>query len=586
MTQQNIGINFQESLPIHFSKILSRIWESLPLTKSLKVGKEKSSPVPDDENIPAQSEIQEYLDIRQQRRWIFPRAALVGAFAGAVALMFRAILTGADALRNGLIAWAQSMPLWGWIFPILFSGLGAVASVALARRYAPETSGSGIPHLEAVLHRFSKLEWKRVLPIKFIGGILSIGGGMALGREGPTVQMGGAVGDAVSRLLKVSPRERLTLISAGAGAGLAAAFNAPLSGLIFVLEEVRRDFQPIVFGAVFIAAAISDIVTRIGEGQFPVFTVPSYPMLPLSSLPIFALLGIIAGLLGVLFNRTLLLAIKLYARLPDRFVLPAAAVTGGAIGLVGWFSPLALGSGHSLAETALTNNLILASIPVFFVIRFLMTTTSYGTGAPGGIFAPLLVLGALIGLATGQISHSLAPDIVPNPAVFAVVGMAAYFAAIVRAPLTGIMLIVEMTGNYAQMLPLLVACFCAYAVAEFLKDLPIYEALLERDLKRVRGKFRFEKPVVVDFTVQANAPFVGREVRSLGLPSGCILVRCSDGKREWVPKANTRLDLHMRITAVVAPEAAHALEIMRQGCEAREDDKKRKKRSIPDKNDP
>jgi len=195
----------------------------------------KPSLTSDKEKIVERTEIQEFFDIRQQRRWIFPRAALVGFGAGLVALLFRAVLTGVDALRNGLITWAQRMPLWGWIFPILFGALGAGISVAITRRYAPETSVSGIPHLEAVLHRFRKLEWKRVLPVKFIGGILSIGSGMALGREGPTVQMGGAVGDAISRWLKVSPRERLTLISAGAGAGLAAAFNAPLSGLMFVL---------------------------------------------------------------------------------------------------------------------------------------------------------------------------------------------------------------------------------------------------------------------------------------------------------------------------------------------------------------
>ncbi len=542
---------------------------------------EEPPPVSEDENLAERSEIQEYLDIRQQRRWIFPRAALVGLGSGMVALGFRAALTGADALRNGLINWAQRMPAWGWIFPILFGTLGAGISVALTRRFAPEASGSGIPHLEAVLHRFRKLEWKRVLPVKFFGGILSIGSGMALGREGPTVQMGGAVGDAVSRWLKVSPRERLTLISAGAGAGLAAAFNAPLSGLIFVLEEVRRDFHPIVFGAVFIAAAIADIVVRIGAGQFPVFKVPSYPMPPLTSLPIFAVLGVVAGLFGVLFNRGLLAAVRLYARLPGRFVLPAAALTGAVIGLVGWFSPSMIGSGNSLADSVLNGDLLLAAIPLFFVIRFLLTTSSYGSGAPGGIFAPLLVLGALVGLAIGQIAHNLAPAIVPIPAVFAVVGMAAYFAAIVRAPITGIMLIVEMTGNYSQMLPLLVACFCAYAVAESLKELPIYEALLERDLKRAGDKILLDRPVVVDFIIQPDAPFMGREIRSLGLPAGCILVRCSDGKREWVPQANTRLEEHMRITAVISPEASSGLEILRKGCEAIRKRKRKPKREPP-----
>lgn len=512
------------------------------------------------------SELNEYLNVRQQRRWIFPKAALVGAFAGILALLFRASLSGADVLRNNFIAWAQKIPGYGWIFPIMFTFLGAVISVVITRRFAPEASGSGIPHLEAVLHRFRNLDWKRVLPVKFFGGIIAIGSGLALGREGPTVQMGGAIGDAISRLLKVSERERLTLTTAGAGAGLAAAFNAPLSGLIFVLEEVRRDFQPIVFGATFIAAVIADIIARIGSGQFPVFSVPSYPVQPLGSLPFFAILGGIAGLLGVLFNKGLLASIKAYARIPKKIFIPAVAITGGLIGLVGWFSPLMLGSGHSLVENALAGKIVFSVIPIFFLLRYLITISSYSTGAPGGIFAPLLVLGSLLGLAVGQIAHLIVPDTIPIPAVFAVVGMAAFFTAIVRAPLTGIMLIVEMTGNYSQMLPLLVSCFCAFIVAEALKDLPVYEALLELELRRNGDSVLIKEPVIVELTIQANAPFAGLPVSSLGLPPGCILVRCTDGKREWVPKANTRLEPHMHITAVIAPEAQEGLEILRNGC--------------------
>ncbi len=523
---------------------------------------------PNGKNQAAKSEIQEYLDVRQQRRWIFPRAALVGAGAGIVALLFRAILSEADVFRGELIVWAHNWPAFGWIFPVIFTMLGAGVSVALTRRYAPEASGSGIPHLEAVLLRLRELNWKRVLPVKFIAGIISIGSGMALGREGPTVQMGGSIGAAVSSWLKVSERERLTLISAGAGAGLAAAFNAPLAGLIFVLEEVRRDFQPIVFGAAFVAAVVADIIARLGSGQFPVFTVPSYPTPPLTSLPVFAILGLITGLLGVVFNRGLLITMRGYAHLPVKFVLPAAAITGALIGLVGWFSPLLIGSGNSLAQTALNGNVLFATIPIYFAIRFLLTTSSYSAGSPGGIFAPLLVLGALIGLAIGQIANRIAPEIVPIPAVFAVVGMAAYFTAIVRAPITGIMLIVEMTGNYSQMLPLLVSCFCAYAAAEFLNDLPIYEALLERDLTRGGIISPLKEPAIVDFIIQEGAPFEGLPVRSLGLPPGCILIRCSDGKRDWVPNANTRLEAHMRITAVIGLDAKNGLESLQRGCSA------------------
>jgi len=229
---------------------------------------------------------------------------------------------------------------------------------------------------------------------------------------------------------------------------------------------------------------------------------------------------------------------------------------------------MAVGGGHTLTELVLAGGFVLAAIPLLFVVRFLLTVSSYATGAAGGIFAPLLALGALLGLAQGQIVHSIAPAVVPEPAVFAVVGMAAYFTAIVRAPLTGIVLIVEMTGNYQQMLPLLVSCFCAYAVAEYMKQLPIYEALLERDLIRDGTHVTLKEPMVINLTVEKGAPFAGREVRMLGLPSGCVLIRCAESGREFVPTALTRLEPHMRITAVIAPQAAEALTILRHGCKS------------------
>ena len=514
------------------------------------------------------SEIEEDLVIRQQRRHMFPRAALVGLVAGLVASFFRIVLAGADSLRTGLIHWSHQNPVIGWIFPVIFSMVGAVLSVLLVRRFAPETSGSGIPHLEAVLHRLRILNWRRVLPVKFAAGVLAIGSGLAMGREGPTVQMGGAVGAAISNWLKSRPRERRTLIAAGAGAGLAAAFNAPLSGVIFVLEEIQRDFHPFVFGAVFLAAAIADIVARLLSGAFPVFSIPHYPTPPTGSLPIFAVLGIFAGLLGVAFNRGLLGALNRLAHLSGKKRLLFAAIIGAIAGIAGWYYPVVVGGGHFLAELALAGGFILAAIPLLFVVRFFLTISSYATGAAGGIFAPLLALGALLGLAIGQMAHASWPAVVPEPAVFAVVGMAAYFTAIVRAPLTGIVLIVEMTGNYNQMLPLLVSCFCAYAVAEYLKDLPIYEALLERDLSRDGSHVSLKEPMVTDLIVETDSLFAGRLVRDLGLPAGCVLIRCLENGHEFVPTALTRLEPHMRITAVIAPQAADGLAILRKGCKA------------------
>ena len=514
------------------------------------------------------SEIQEYTVTQRRRRKVLPRAALVGLCAGLTGSLFRITLASADSLRNSFIAWTQQFPAFGWIFPVLFSVVGAVVSLALVRRFAPDAKGSGIPHLKAVEYRFRTMHWQRILPVKFISGILAIGSGLALGREGPTVQLGGAVGDAVSDWLRVPPRERRTLIAAGAGAGLAAAFNAPLSGLTFVLEEVQRDFHPIVFAATFIASVIADIIARALTGSMPVFSIPNYPAMALDTLPLFVVLGVAAGLTGVLFNRGVVGTLNLFARYSQNSRLRAAGIVGALVGLVGWFSPVAIGGGHTLAESALAGHLLISTIPIWFALRFLLTIFSYGTGTAGGIFAPLLVLGALVGLAVGQIGQSLAPTVITHPGVFAVVGMAAYFTAVVRAPLTGILLIVEMTGSYEQMLPLLVSCFCSYAVAEMLKSLPIYEELLERDLAGSDSGTSLKEPMVIDLTIESGALFDGRQVRDLGLPPGCVLVRILEDGREIVPKATTRLEAYMKITAVIAPEAADSLEMLRTGCKA------------------
>jgi CIC family chloride channel protein len=514
----------------------------------------------------SESELQEYLSTRNQRRRLFPRAALVGLGAGLVSAAFRAALSGADVLRNSLIVWSYQFKWIGWAFPVLFGAVGAAVSVALVTRFAPEARGSGIPQVEAVLHRLRTLEWKRVLPVKFLAGALAIGGGLTLGREGPTVQMGGSVGAVVADLVKAPGQDRRSLVAAGAGAGLAAAFNAPLAGVIFVVEEIRRDFHPIVFGASFVAAVLADIVVRLILGGQAAFRIPSYPTPPPLSLPFFAILGIAAGLLGVLFNRSLVGTLHLFERVKGPWVLTAAAAVGGLLGLVGWYRPILIGGGHQLTELVLAGDVLLAIVPLYFLLRFVMTVSSYGSGAAGGIFAPLLALGALLGLGVGQVANNFYPSAVPQPAVFAVVGMAALFTAIVRAPLTGIVLIVEMTGNYQQILPLLVSGFCAYAIAEMLADLPIYEALLQLDLRHIPGAVRLEKPLVMDFEIERGAPFAARQVKSLGLPQGCVLVRGVEAGREFIPSATTRLLPHMRITAFISPEAAQAVEMLHTGC--------------------
>jgi chloride channel protein, CIC family len=505
---------------------------------------------------------------RERRRRLAPRAALVGVLAGLTGAAFRLTLEACDRGRNALFQRAHTLPSpWGFLLAVGICGLAAGASLWLVRRFAPETAGSGIPHLKAVLHRLRGMSWRRVLLVKFASGTLGIGAGLALGREGPTVQMGGAAGDMVSRWLRSGTRERHTLIAAGAGAGLAAAFNAPLAGVIFVLEELRRDFAPGALTGGFVACVTADVVARLLMGQSPVFRVMNAPVPPLSSLPLFLVLGLLAGALGVAFNRTLLGTLRLFDRTSRwPFGLPAALV-GVLIGIVGWYAPGVLGGGGSLVQATLAGSIALGALALLLLLRFGMTMLSYGNGTAGGIFAPLLVIGAQAGLLVGLLGKPLFPAAASYPTAFAVVGMAALFAAIVRAPLTGIVLILEMTENYSLMLPLLIACFSAYALADLMRQEPIYEALLERDLLRGREGPAQGETLLLDFRVEEDAPFAGRRVADLGLPPGCLLVTVQSGMHSEVPTRHTVLQAGDHVTAVVAPSAAGAVDLLRRGFE-------------------
>ena len=513
-------------------------------------------------------EIQDFLRTHEQRRRQLPRALIVGLLSGLAAVAFRLTLEGADRWRERLYETAHALGPAGVVLPVLLSASCAAIAVALVRRLAPEASGSGIPHLKAVLHHLRPLRWVRVLAVKFVGGSIGIGAGLALGREGPTIQMGGAIGEMVSGWFSSTPRERQTLIAAGAGAGLAAAFNAPLAGLVFVLEELQRDFAPAVFATTLIASATADVVARSLMGQLPVFHAAVTTAPPLTALPVSILIGLFAAILGVAFNRALVGTLDLFQQASRWSAWVGGAAVGAVVGVVGWFAPIALGGGGRLVEQALAGQATLGLLPLFFVLRFGLTMISYGSGAPGGIFAPLLGLGAELGLGIGMLAQRVAPLAVGEPVTFAVVGMAAFFSAIVRAPLTGMVLMVEMTGSYALVLPLLVACLTAYGIADFLGDRPVYEALLERDLLRGQARPELGGTLLLELTIAPGAPFDGRLVRDLALPPGCILVTVRRGASDSVPTADLRLAGGDRLTAVVAREAAAAVGLLRAGTTA------------------
>lgn len=476
--------------------------------------------------------------LRESRRSHFWRAALVGILAGGFAVLFQLALTGAESLRQGLVHVILQFGHFRLLTSIVFCSTLAGAAGYLTIRYCPEASGSGIPHVKAVLLNLRQLRWLPVMVTKFVGGFLSIAAGMSLGREGPTVHIGSCMGKAVGEKLRVPKRSHRTLIAAGAGAGLTAAFNAPLAGFLFVIEEIQREMTPTTYGTALIASVCADAVTRVCLGQRPSFRITGYDAPSLKLLPLIALLGLCAGLVGVLYNRALLTASAVMAR----FGWWKAAAVGVLSAIVLWYAPDISGGGHRTAEIVLSGEYAksgaIGILVCLLIGKLIFTALSYGSGVPGGIFAPLLVIGAFLGLLFGQTVHLLLPHVTINSPAFAVVGMAALFSASVRAPLTGIVLIVEMTRNYEQLYALIVASLAAYLVAEALREPPIYEAMLERDLHKPDPAAHGElEPILTELFVEPGSYLAGRQVEEIQLPKSAVLLSVLRGKNEFEPPA-------------------------------------------------
>ena len=413
-------------------------------------------------------------ELRQRESQVFLVLALViGALTGLAVVAF-ILLTERMGMRlypTGGAPWRR----------LLFPVAGSLGIGYLLYRYFPYARGSGVPQTKAALFaREGRITLRTVLG-KFFCTSATLASGIPLGREGPSVQVGAGIGSVLGRLLGLSNEQVKKLIPVGAAAAIAAAFNTPLAAVLFSLEEIMGDLHAPVMGAVVLASATSWMVLRVSLGNHPLFKVPQYQLVHPAEFAVYAVLGVTGGLVSVAFTRLLLGMRARFLKFPKKTAWFQPLAGGLLVGVMGWFVPQVMGVGYGYVGDALNGNMAFKVMLLLVVLKLFAVTTSYASGNAGGIFGPALFIGAMVGGTVGTVAHHLFPAYTAAPGAYALVGMGAVFAGIVRAPMTSVLMIFEMTQDYAVIVPLMIANMVSLFIASRLQHAPIYEALAEQD---------------------------------------------------------------------------------------------------------
>jgi CIC family chloride channel protein len=413
-------------------------------------------------------------ELRQRESQVFLVLALViGALTGLAVVAF-ILLTERMGMR---LYPAGGAPWRRLLFPVA----GSLGIGYLLYRYFPYARGSGVPQTKAALFaREGRITLRTVLG-KFFCTSATLASGIPLGREGPSVQVGAGIGSVLGRLLGLSTEQVKKLIPVGAAAAIAAAFNTPLAAVLFSLEEIVGDLHAPVIGAVVLASATSWMVLRVSLGNHPLFKVPQYQLVSPAEFAVYAVLGVAGGLVSVAFTRLLLGMRARFLKFPKNTVWFQPLAGGLLVGVMGWFVPQVMGVGYGYVGDALNGNMAFKVMLLLVVLKLFAVTTSYASGNAGGIFGPALFIGAMVGGSVGTVAHHLFPAYTAVPGAYALVGMGAVFAGIVRAPMTSVLMIFEMTQDYAVIVPLMIANLVSLFIASRLQHAPIYEALAEQD---------------------------------------------------------------------------------------------------------
>ena len=506
-------------------------------------------------------------NIRQKQRFKYKlilEGIAVGSIVGLVIALFRIMIVKADHARQMAVHLVKVKPVYALAVLLVLILIAWILDKLI--RFEPDISGSGIPQIEGELKGLEDQNWRKVLAAKFAGCVLAIGGGLALGREGPSIQLGGMIGKGFARRKNALLTEERMLMSCGAGAGLAAAFGAPLAGVLFALEELHKNFSAEVLVSTMAASAVADYIAVNIIGLRPVFDFDVEHRIPLRLYWAVVLLGVILGILGVIYNKLLDKMQDFFDRLGNKFI--SIGIMLMISFLMMFIYPTVLGSGNNLVKVISDGKFTLIALAILLVAKLLFSTGSFGTGTPGGIFLPLLVIGAITG---GLYSTFLSTAFGVEEYYikgFVIIAMAGFFSAIVRAPITGVILITEMTGNFMTLLSLVSASLVAYVVADLLGGEPVYDQLMHRrqrkkvesgsgthdhdyladvysksDKKYVKKRISIrERKVVIDSSIHIGSMMDGHKVMELGLPEGSLIVSVMRDGKEIIPHGSTILN--------------------------------------------
>lgn len=483
--------------------------------------------------------LKEFFNINKLKSRLVIDGIIIGIIGGTLSVLYRLMLSYLGDIRFSLYHDEKNI--------FILIGVLIISSFVIYRlvKWEPLSSGSGIPQIQGELIDELDMNENKVLASKYIGGGLANLVGLSLGREGPSIQIGAAGAKFLAKILKRDSNEQKYMITAGASAGLAAAFNAPISGTLFALEEMHKNFSTLVLLPCIIASVIADFISKNMFGLEPAFSFKTVGLIPLEKYHTVIMLGIFSGLIGVLFNKVILGFQSIYSRvaMPPFAKMLVVMLIAAAVGFS--YYDL-LGGGHDLLEMIAVEMIPFKMILIYLIGKLLFTGISYGSGAQGGIFLPVLVLGGL----SGACAFSIIGNFVSISDIyytnFIILGMAAVLTAVARSPIISILLVSEMTGSFHYILGLCLVSIIAYLTAEFLREKPIYHSLLERILSKNRKEIsedviRYSEKVLLEYRIPVSGMLVNRKLMDIIWPCELLIVAIERNGRQFIPIGSDEL---------------------------------------------